>query len=440
MMIELNNKNNLKKSFIKYVIPAVIAQWVYTLYAIVDGIFVARWVSENAFAAVGLSYPFVCLLFSFSLMLAVGTSAVASIYMGKKQTETASERFTQNTVFSCAVGIVISVLSLSFPEQIAFFLGGNDPEIHYHMCRYISNIAPFSVAFLLSYSFEILMKADGFPERSTIIVSMGVVLNIILDYLFVVVLGSETAGAAFATGLTQLVLSALYIIHFLRKKGNFHFCRFRFVLSEQIRIIRNGISSGIVEFTPGIMTFIFNRFILMYLSGDKVVTYSIADYASCLIILSCNGFSQGAQPLISYCHGSGDEGAKKYLYRMLMISSVTLCLISLAVIMLFGNGFVYLFIKDTSSELFIYSAKYFRVFQLNLLLAGFNIAVSGYYTAVERAFEAMTISLLRSFLLIAVGLFLLTALFGGDAMWWSVLFAELITALFTVFTVLRKRL
>ncbi|MDO5140434.1 MAG: MATE family efflux transporter, partial [Eubacteriales bacterium] len=93
--------------------------------------------------------------------------------------------------------------------------------------------------------------------------------------------------------------------------------------------------------------------------------------------------------------------------------------------------------KDTSSELFIYSAKYFRVFQLNLLLAGFNIAVSGYYTAVERAFEAMTISLLRSFLLIAVGLFLLTALFGGDAMWWSVLFAELITALFTV---LRKRL
>ena len=433
-------KDHLLKDFVKYIVPAVTAQWVYTMYAIVDGMFVSRGVSEKAFAAVSLSYPYISILFALSLAFAVGTSAVASIYMGEGRYETACERFSQNITVNILFGIILTAVSLIFLKPICILLGDDDPEILASMMQYIGYIAPFSCAFLLSYSFEILMKADGYPEKSTVIVSFGVVLNIFLDYLFVIVLGKGAGGAAFATGLTQFTLTLVYLTHFLQKKGRLKFTRFRFILSEQLRIFRNGVSSGITEFAPGMLTFIFNRFIIMYLDADRVVTYSIADYASCLIILSCNGLAQGAQPLISFCHGAREESKVRRLFKYLTVSSVAFCIISLIVLYGGADIFTSLFLKDRTSELFTYTVKHFRVCMLELLFAGANLAISGYYTSVERAAEAMLISLCRGFLMIVFFLTILTSVYGGDAMWWALPAAELATFLITVVTVVRKPL
>lgn len=433
-----DKQDNLLRDFIKYIIPAVTAQWVYTLYAIVDGMFVSRGVSEKAFAAVSLSYPYVSLLFALSLAFAVGTSAVASIYMGEGDHETACERFTQNICVNLVIGVILTVLSLVFLSPICMLLGDPDPEILDAMKQYIGNIAPFSCAFLMSYSFEILMKADGFPEKSTLIVSFGVVFNIILDYVFVIVLKRGAAGAAFATGLTQLILTVIYLSHFVQRKGRLKFTRFRFVLSEQLRIFRNGMSSGITEFAPGMLTFIFNRFILMYLDADKVITYSIADYASCLIILSCNGLAQGAQPLISFYHGACEESKVKRLFKYLMVSSLAFCLISLVVMYAGAGVFTSLFLDNKESELYLYTVKFFRIFMFNLAFAGFNLAMSGYYTSVERAFEAMLISLCRSFLLIVLFLVIFTQIFDKNSIWWASPAAEAATFIIAALTLFRR--
>ena len=209
---------SLKSDFLRFIIPSIIAQWVFTLYTMIDGMFVARGVSEIALTAVNLSYPFVAGLFSISILFAVGTSTVVAILLGEKQGKKANEVFTQNIVVLIILSLVITAVVLLWLEPFALFLGATKSTLPY-VKTYIGTLAPFAICFIISYSFEILIKTDGFPKSATIIVTMGAVLNCILDYFFVMVFHWGVFGAAFATGLSQAFVIIFYLRHFLKKLG-----------------------------------------------------------------------------------------------------------------------------------------------------------------------------------------------------------------------------
>ena len=175
---------SLKTDFLKFIIPSIIAQCVFSLYTMVDGIFVARGVSEVALTAVNISMPFSVGLFSISLLFAVGNSTIVAISLGKGEKERANQVFTQNIVVLCVLAVIVTALVLIFLEPFARFLGATDTILPYAK-EYIGTIAPFAIAYMLSYSFETLIKTDGYPKLATIYVTSGAVLNCILDYLMV---------------------------------------------------------------------------------------------------------------------------------------------------------------------------------------------------------------------------------------------------------------
>lgn len=155
---------SLRKKFFRFVIPSVLAQWVYTLYTMVDGIFVSKGVSEVALTAVNLSYPFVALLFALSLVFASGCSTVAAIFLGEGRKEKASEVFTQTVALLLAIGVIFSAAFFFHLESVARLLGAKTPEMVSYVSEYLRWIVPFTPFFLLSYGLEILMKTDGFPR------------------------------------------------------------------------------------------------------------------------------------------------------------------------------------------------------------------------------------------------------------------------------------
>ena len=210
---------SLKSDFLRFIIPSIIAQWVFSLYTMVDGIFVARGVSEVALTAVNISMPFTTGLFSISILFAVGNSTIVAILLGQGEKERANEVFTQNVVLLCTLSVLITILVIVFLEPFARFLGATDNILSYAK-TYIGTIAPFSMAYILSYSFETLIKTDGYPKLATIYVTSGSVLNCILDYILVMVLHKGVWGAAFATGISQAAVILLYLWHFLGPKGN----------------------------------------------------------------------------------------------------------------------------------------------------------------------------------------------------------------------------
>ena len=414
---------SLKGDLMKFIIPSIAAQWVFALYTMVDGIFVARGVSEVALTAVNISMPFSVGMFSVSILFAVGNSTIVAIKLGQGKKQEANELFTQNIVMMTVASILISVLVLVFLEPFARFLGATDNILPYAK-DYIGVVAPFAFAYILSYSFETLIKTDGYPKLATIYVTCGAVLNCILDYLLVILFPFGVKGAAFATGFSQTVVIVLYLTHFLGKNGTIKFTKFKFRIGIIGRQIRNGLSSGITEFSSGIIIFFFNQAILMYLTEDALVSYTIISYVNNLVIMSMTGIAQGAQPLVGYYLGKGEKDKCKKLLKYSFVSGMVFSTVSVAICYLLAGGIVSLFLENMNSELADYSIRVFRIFTSCFLLAGVNVVIGGYFTSVEKAGFATAISLTRSILAMIGSLVLLTSLFGGEGIWWAPILAE----------------
>ena len=415
---------SLKSSFIRYIIPSILAQWVYSLYSMVDGMFVAKGVNEIALTAVNLSYPFVAFLFAISLLFAVGASTIVSILLGENHHQRACEEFTQNSVLQVISSLVIALLVMLNRESFARFLGAPNQQTADYVIQYITWIAPFSCVYLLSYSFEILLKTDGYPKKATLIVILGAVENCILDWFFVMVLHKGIQGAALATSLSQATVIILYLHHFLSGKGVLSFKRFKPDFGILVRQVRNGFSSGVTEMSSGMVTFLFNQVILMYLTQDALVSYTIISYVNNIVVLSATGIAQGAQPLISYYYGQKSLDKCKSLFRYSLVAAGVVCTVSFAVCFILARGIVDIFIGPELQTLRDSSVTAFRIFAASFLLVGFNIAVSGYFTSVERAAEALVISAGRGLVLMAGCLIVMTGIFGGAGIWWSPLVSE----------------
>ena len=296
---------------------------------------------------------------------------------------------------------------------------------------YIGTIAPFAMAYMLSYSFETLLKTDGYPKLATICVVSGAVLNCVLDYVFVFIFEWGVKGAAFATGISQATVVVLYLIHFLGKNATIRFRRFPFRATIVARQIRNGLSSGITEFSGGIIIFFFNQAILAYIGEDALVSYTIISYVNTLIVMSLTGIAQGTQPLISYYLGKKEESKCRKLLRYSVVAGAGFSIVSTVLCYLLAGGIVALFLEDGNLELSAYSVRVLRIFILSFLPAAYNVVIGGYFASIEKAVFATLISITRSMAALVGALVLLTALFGGEGIWWAPLAAEMLCLIMT---------
>lgn len=430
--------SSLKKDFIKFIVPSIAAQWVFTLYTIVDGIFVARGVSETALTAVNISMPYTVAMFSISILFAVGTSTVTAILLGEKNVERANEVFTQNIVLLAFFSVIITIAVMLNLEKTAVFLGATELNKEYVM-EYLGALVPFSGAFVLSYSFEMLIKTDGFPKKATVIVTAGALMNVVLDYLMVIQWHMGVRGAAVATGISNLAVIFLYLLHFCGKTGVIKFRRFWPDASLIVREFKNGLSSGITELSAGFIIFLFNQAIIRFLNDDALVSYTIISYVNSLAVMTMVGIAQGYQPLISYYYGQKRMERCRKLLRYGVFAAAVSSVVFTGACMLTAEKIVELFVSPDMEGLLRYSARVFRIFALSFLVAGYNVVISGYFIAVENSFSATFISLSRSVVTLTVCLAVLTALFKGEGIWWTPLLSESITFIFTGLLLCRYR-
>lgn len=428
----------LKKAFWRFIWPSVIAQWIFALYTMVDGMFVARGVSEVALSAVNIASPFVNFLFSVSILFAVGTSTIVAICLGKGEKQTADEVYTQSLVVLALVSLAIMAAVFLNLDRAAAFLGATEETMAY-VKHYILSIVPFSWCFIIAYSFEILVKTDGYPKLATVAVTTGAVLNCILDYLFVFVFHWGVAGAGAATGLSQCVLVFIYLSHFLSPKATIHFRRFRWDFRQIGRSIKIGLSSCLTEFSAGITVFLFNHTILKYLGNDGIISYTIIAYVNTIVVMSLAGIAQGAQPMVSFYYGRGEKKKYMTLLKYGVVISVGLGAAAFAASVVGADFLVDLFISKDLPALREYSAGVFRIFSVSFLVMGINIQMGGFFTAVERPQPALAISLGRGGIIIAAALTVCTALFGGPGIWFSSIVSELLCCIMTAIFVYRYK-
>ena len=434
----MQKKQSLLKQFFHFSAATVASLMVFSLYSIVDGLFVARGVGEYAMTAVNLSVPFVNLLFSIAVIFAVGTSTIIAYLLGQKNAQSANKLFSQNLVTLVVIGVTISVLVLAFTEPLARLLGAEEVTLEYTI-HYLQGLAPFAVCFMISYNLEVLVKTDGRPRLALVTVCVGCVTNCVLDYLAIFHWGLGIWGAAAATGVSQLLTCLIYLTHFLGKHTTFHPVRFRMDWKIYRRLLPIGISDGLTELCNGLMIFLFNHTILRCIGTDGLVAYTIIAYANTLVINITMGVSQGSQPLISFQNGRGDGAAIGKLLRYGLRTMCGIAAVCFTVLFLAAPKLVAVYLPEAGTEMLTFATDAFRRYSLCYLPVGFNIYIAGFLTAMERPLPAVSISTGRGLILQGSILLLLAAVLGGSSIWFAPVISEVLCLGLSVFFLLRLR-
>ena len=449
----LQAKQSIKSRFLQYVLPSVAAMWVYTIYTMADGIFVARGVGEQALAAVNLCMPMINGAFSMGILFAVGASTRASICKGRGDTQESNRVFTIGAVTVAAIGLLTALTATLLLPQLARLLGA-DAETLPYVKGYLGIIVLFLPFYMTSYYLEVLVKADGFPKLAIKTSIAGALTNIVLDAIFVLVFHWGIEGAAVATGLSQAMTFSIYLRHFLARtplrkaavsaangtaanatlstpaaaNPGFTFVRVRWQPQAVLRFAKLGLADCVTELSIGLCIFVFNRTLLAVSGSEGVVIYTVISYFGQLVLMTMMGINQGSQPLISYYYGRGKSEFCSYIFRL------ALCCAGVCAIVAFVIGFfcpapiVNIYIDHgTNPELYARGIRAFRLYAPAFLPLGIVIPMMGYFTSLELPKQAMSISLGRGMLFAICALLLLAFLFGEPGIWISAVVSETCT-------------
>ena len=425
---------DLIKRFFKFVLPSIVSMWIFSLYSMVDGVFVAWGVGDMALAAVNLSMPFTAIIFTLGLLFATGTSTVISIALGQKDLERARNFFNQNLVVVAVVSLVCTVITLLNLDRFCVFLGATAPTMQY-VRAYVGTIAVFFVFFTVSYNLEVQVKANGAPHISTVGVISCALMNVALDYVFVMVCGWGVFGAALATGLAQMTSAGVFVAYFLTHRERLRLGKFRRDLSVYRRILPLGLSDGLTELSNGVVIFLFNNIILRLIGEDGIVTYTIISYVNTMVLMTMTGTTQGIQPLVSFHLGAGERHICHKLLRYGLTAVTAFSLLAFAIGRLGAPSIVGFFLPG-GTVLFDYSVQSLRTYALSFLILGFNVILAGFFTAVEKPGFSFTISLGRGLVLLVGSLVSISAVFGAAGIWYSTLVSDGLCLLVTGFFVL----
>lgn len=435
---DISHSGGLSKKFFKYAFASIGAMWIFSIYTMVDGMFVGKGVGPTALAAVNLSMPFINTIFAIALSIAVGSSTLVTFYLGRNEPEKSNEIFTLNVIILTILSVTISFLSLLFLERLAIFLGATEETLVY-VKDYLRMIIIFSTFFIVGYSLEVLVKADGFPAYSILFVTIGGLTNIVLDYLFVIVLSYGVQGAALATGLSQLVTCLGFLAHFLSGKSKLKFTKIKIDWSIVKRMFIIGFPDSLTELSAGITVFLFNFMILKHIGSNGVAAFGVIMYINNLVLMTMVGINQGMQPLVSFYNGKKDSGSIEKLIHLAFKVGIVFSIMFLLVCQFFTDQLVSLFISPDNVDVYHLSKQGLKIFSYSFILCGFNIILSGYFTALKQSKKATLISLLRGLVAISICIFLLPYIWGSTGIWLSPIGSEIITLGISVWIVLKSK-
>ncbi|MCH4887045.1 MATE family efflux transporter [Acidaminobacter sp. JC074] len=413
------------KEFIKYVMPAVLTMVFISLYTIVDGLFVARFVGTEALASMNLVYPIYNLGFAITVMLAVGGSALISIALGEKDKEKAINRFSLISLVILVTNILVSILGIIFIEQILNLLGVTQGL--YADAKTYGLILFIALPVLsIKVGYEYFLRVDDCSGLSLAVAVVGGLVNIVLDYLFVAKFSWGIAGAGFATLLGIITSAIIGAVHFIRKPKLIYYKKPKLEWTFLKEATINGSSEMVTELSGAVTAVLFNITLLKYAGTPGVAANSVMMYILFLFIAISLGLSMGIQPVISYSYGAKNTEMIKDVMKKSTLTIAILSLVSFLFLQGFGKHLIELFVKDDlrTTELAVHGM---HIFSIAFLFNGINILMSGYFTAINNGKISAIISFSRSFIFLIPSILILPQFLKINGIWLTIPLAELIT-------------
>lgn len=403
---------------------------IFSLYSMVDGFFVSKYVGVEALSAVNLSMPFINIVFALGIIAAVGSQTMCGVFIGRKNYMKANKIFSFNIKTVTISSIILTVLFYFNMDTIARLLGATE-DLGPLVIEYLGHIVYFVPFLMISYNFEVLVKVDGFPRLAVATVITCGLSNVILDYVFVGLMGHGLAGAAVATGISQVISTVVYLIHFTVGKSNLEFVEVKFSFDTLKSIFSLGVGDFVSEVGIAMIVLFYNIFIIKYLGEKSIATFSVISYVNNLALTCFAGITQGTQPLLSYYYGKKDYDSLKKLFRLATAAIFVTGVVFLAASQLFPERIFRIFL-DVDKETLSYSVESLRKFSISFMITGFNVLIAAVCVSFLKPKYSVTINILRSFVTIYLALFVLTMV-EPTLIWFASALSEAVTLIFAYY-------
>ncbi len=420
----------------RFSIPAIVGMIVNAIYNIVDRRFIGMYVGEDALASLMVVFPIMIFIFAVAVLIGQGGANLISINIGKGRRDEANKYFTNSITIAFVALTSICAIMYIFIDEMLIALGAGGDVLLYAK-EYLGIILIFSPIQTLSFVLSTIVRAEGFPKLSMNALIASALTNIVLDYVFIGLLGQGVAGGALATGIGQLVGLVILTAHFVNKKTTLHF-KFKNMVPTvdtltQIAIV--GFPSFLSNVGVSFMMIVLNKSLFTYGGVAAVTSMAAINSIFTLVIMPINGIQGGIQPIVGFSHGAKLHArAKETVIKALILSCS--CATFLYVIMQAAPALLLSIFIDSSSDTMEVAVQGLRLFMLLLPLIPLNILSVGYFQATQKPKVAIFLGLLRQFVLLIPLIMILPQFFGLVGVWSAVPVADAISI--TVSSILLK--
>ncbi len=400
---------NIPSIIMKLGVPAMLGQLATLIYNLADTYFVSLTKSADQIAAVTLCVPVLLIIMSAACVFGMGGSSVIARQLGEGRKDD-SAKCLNFCIYSIIIsGIIVLVAGLVVLKPAAHLIGADEGNLGY-TCDYLKWIfigAPF---IMLSNGLTHSLRAVGLIKESTIGIAVGNGVNIVLDWIFIVVFHMGTAGAALATSIGFLCASVYYCACLIReeRKGNELAVLSPGSFQPTKQMVKNvtaiGIPGALITVMMSVSNIILNNYIGLY-GSDAVASYGIAYKIDMFPIMLSVGLSQGIAPLLGFYYGAGREKPLEKAMRLSSIYGMVLGGLFTALFMVFGRSFASIFLYE--ENLISQTAHFLRLLCFHAPLLGIIHMVTSYFQALGKAGGSLAVTVLRNVVLFIPGVIVL---------------------------------
>ncbi len=424
--LELGTKP-VGKLLMQYAIPAIIAMTASSLYNMVDSIFIGQGVGPLAISGLAITFPLMNLSAAFGAAVGVGASTFISVKLGQKDYDTAKHILGNTMTLNLIMGLGVGLVCLLFLDPILRFFGASDQTIPYAR-DYMVIILLGNVITHMYFGLNAVLRAAGKPKHAMSATIFTVVLNTLLDPLFIYTFGLGIKGAAYATVLAQSLALIWQLYIFSRPKELLHFKRGTFRL--QSSIIRNIIAIGLSPFSMNvcacIVVILINNSMVHYGSDLAVGAYGIANKVAFIFVMINMGVNQGMQPIAGYNYGAMRYDRLMKVVKYSIIAATAIMTTGFIIAMTIPGTCARLFTTDPT--LIDLSAKGIRYIMVAFPVVGYQMVVSNFFQSIGKAKISIVLSLSRQLLILLPLLLVLPTMFGINGVWVSMPVSDTLSA------------
>ncbi len=392
---------NIKRLLFSMALPAIIGQLVSLIYNVVDRIYIGHieGIGGDALTGVGVTMPLLIVVSAFAILIGMGGAPLASIKMGEKNNEAAENIMGNSLASLILLSIIIMALLYTFSEKLLVLFGASPTTLPFAM-DYMKIYLLGTIFVQIAIGMNTFITAQGFAKTSMLTVSIGAVINIILDPIFIYALGMNVKGAALATVISQAI-SAFWVMRFLLGENTvLKLKKENLKLNKNILlpIISLGASPFIMNITEGFIIIAFNSSLQKYGGDSAVGAMTIMSACMSFMFLPLSGLTQGAQPIMSYNYGAKNYDRLSETFKYLFISCVVYSSLFCAAVVGFPGFFASLFTSDRA--IIEASTTGLRIFMAGSFALGVQIACQQTFIALGNAKTSLFLAVLRKIILL----------------------------------------